>query len=96
MQAESLSMNVKSFGNMERIPELSLADRRNIVKLVKAKMTVITKLIPNLETMDVTDSHNHLEDVSTEVLQVIHILRTVDKRLHTTIWKECSKDTKSM
>ena len=96
MQAESLSMNVKSFGNVERIPELSLADKRNIVKLVKAKMTVITKLVPTLESMDISDSHNYLQDVSTEVLHIIHILRTVDRRLHTTIWKECSKDTKSM
>ena len=96
MQAESLSMNVKSFGNIERIPELSLADKTNIVKLVKSKMTVVTKLLPNFETMNPTDIHIYLEDVSTEVLHVIHIIRTIDRKVHTTIWKECSKDTKMM
>ena len=96
MQTESLVMNVKSFGNIERIPKLSSDDKQNIVTLVKSKMTTILKRLPNFEKMDTVDTHVYLKDVSTELLHVIRMLRTVDKSVHSTIWSECSKDTRMM
>ena len=93
MRAESLSMNVKSLENTSR---LSSADENEAVAGVKSKMTAIMRKLPNFERMDTRDTHSYLQDVSTDVLHVVQIIRRVDRRVHASIWKECSKDAKLM
>ena len=93
MRAESLSMNVKGLENTWR---LSSTDENRVVTNVRSKMTAIMRQLPNFERMNTRDTHSYLEDVSTEVLHVVQILRRVDRRVHASIWRESSKDTKLM
>lgn len=95
MVAEPLSMNVKSFGNIEQIPKLTRIDEDNIVKLVKGKMTRLMEKLPDIERLDSKDTDSHLQIISTDLLHVVRLIRTIKKHVHARIWEKCN-DTPNM
>lgn len=91
MKAESLLMNVKSFGNIEKIQKLSETQKTEIVTLVMTKMSKVLEKLPKITMMESSGGNFHLTNVSTDLLHVVHAIRSVDRTVHTRIWEKCSR-----
>ena len=88
-------MNVRSFGNIEKVPEFSESDRKNSVELIFRTMTKLMKMVPEFEKPSKHSSPDvYLENFSKNLLQVLQIVRSVKKLVHNTIWSRCSSDPK--
>ena len=89
-------MNVRSFGNIERVPKLSEKDRSNIAELVHNKMKKMLALMPKPDTDSHDKTAESLPKVTKIVMQIVHVIRNADKATHSKVWDKCSKDKRMM
>ncbi len=91
-------MNVRSFGNLEYVPDISDRDENNIVEYVHSSLVKLLKLLPSSGKTPKLDPRSSkgstLPEVSDIILRTVEALRKADDSTFSKVWRKCSTDPK--